>query len=243
MPERGSSLLADLEAHKHDCVLLIFQVATRLKAIWDTKLKVTEEAKGEKGLPRIVKLARRYKLSEKETTVLIYVFTSQVADQQAINWRTSAFGGMGTFAQDTLSMCKACDIKIAEMLAFLSSDREHMQQGIFPDVQQSFLLRSAITLDECSCRALLGANLKGNERLKIDQTRLAEVLAEEEGTSGGEVVPLTTEPTPCGDTSQEGQEGGGVVDIGGHRDEVSDHGFHTINEVLIYLPASGRNDG
>ncbi|KAL5457433.1 hypothetical protein EMCRGX_G034692 [Ephydatia muelleri] len=174
------------------------EVAARLKTIWDTKLK----------------LARRYKFSDKETLVLVYVFTCQAADQQSsITWRSSPFGGGGglSFGQDTISMCKACDIKISEMLEFLNADREHMQQGIFPDVQQSFLLRSAITLDECSCRALLGVALKGNERLKIDQTRLAEILAEEEGAPSGEGALQETEPTTSGEaSSHEGGDGGKV---------------------------------
>lgn len=52
------------------------------------------------------------------------------------------------YGSDTLSVCKACDIKISEMVNFLNQDREHMQQGIFPDVQQSYLLHSALNFDE-----------------------------------------------------------------------------------------------
>lgn len=179
---------------------------------------MTEDAKGEKGLPRVIKLARRYKLSEKETLALVYVFNCQVADQQAsINWRASPFGGAMTFAQDTISICKACDMRVTEMLEFLNADREHMQQGFFPDVQQGYLLRSSITIDECSCRALLGAELKSNDRLKIDQTHLAEVLAEEEGTSGGEEPPHVTKPT----TSEESTHQDGGDGVTGEHDKVS----------------------
>ena len=60
-------------------------------------------------------------------------------------------------------MCRACDIKISEMVEFLNSDREHMQQGIFPDVQQSYLLHSALNFDEvkfntrtaCACTCMV----------------------------------------------------------------------------------------
>lgn len=51
---------------------------------------------------------------------------------------------------DTLAVCRACECKISEMVEFLNSDREHMQQGIFPDVQQSYLLHSALNFDEVS---------------------------------------------------------------------------------------------
>eukprot|EP00731_Ephydatia_muelleri_P032086 Em0023g593a len=189
------------------------EVAARLKTIWDTKLKVTEEAKGEKGLPKVIKLARRYKFSDKETLVLVYVFTCQAADQQSsITWRSSPYGGGLTFPQDTISMCKVCDMKISEMLEFLDSDRTHMQQGIFPDVQQGYVLRSTITLDECSCRALLGAKLNSNERLKLDQTCLAEVLAEEDGAGGEKELLPVTKSTTSGEASS--HEGGDVGKVG-----------------------------
>ena len=54
------------------------KVQDSLKKIWKLKLEATEAANGEAGLPRVVKLARRLKLSEKETTVLIYTLCSQV---------------------------------------------------------------------------------------------------------------------------------------------------------------------
>lgn len=47
-----------------------------------------------------------------------------------------------------MSVCKACDISIGEMMNFLDADREHMQQGLFPDVlQMSYVLQSVLTLD------------------------------------------------------------------------------------------------
>ena len=85
------------------------------------------------------------------------------------------------FGNDTLSVCKACNLKISEIVIFLNQDREHMQQGIFPDVQQSFLLHSALNFDEVSCKALVGAPLKANEFLKVEQTHLADIIAEEAG--------------------------------------------------------------
>ena len=49
---------------------------------------------------------------------------------------------------DTMAVCKACDLSIGEIVHFLDSDREHMQQGLFPDVQRSYVLTSAIAFDE-----------------------------------------------------------------------------------------------
>ena len=64
------------------------QVQERMKKIWDAKLEVTEKVKGESGLPRIVRLSRRFKLNEKETLVMVYTLTCQVAESRG------AAGGM-----------------------------------------------------------------------------------------------------------------------------------------------------
>lgn len=67
------------------------------------------------------------------------------------------------------------------MVEFLNSDRVHMQQGIFPDVQQSYILHSQLGFDEVCCKVLIGAPLKQNEFLKIDQTCFADIISEEGG--------------------------------------------------------------
>ena len=105
------------------------------------------------------------------------------------------------FGNDTLSVCKACDLKISEIVIFLNQDREHMQQGIFPDVQQSFLLHSSLNFDEVSCKALVGAPLKANEFLKVEQTHLADVIAEEAGNEHlrmQEGAPASPDPKKTG---------------------------------------------
>ena len=65
--------------------------------------------------------------------------------------RMGRFATLGVlYGCDSLAVCRACECKISEMVEFLNSDREHMQQGIFPDVQQSYLLHSALNFDEVS---------------------------------------------------------------------------------------------
>ena len=92
-------------------------------------------------------------------------------------------GGLtyGTAGNDTLTICRICDMKISEMVEFLTQSRVHMQQGIFPDVQQMYLLHSALSFEEVSCKALIGAPLSPNEFLKLEQTFLADIVVEEEG--------------------------------------------------------------
>ena len=72
-------------------------------------------------------------------------------------------------------------MKISEMMSFLDQDRLHMQQGLFPDVQQMYLLHSSLNFDEVSLRALAGAPLKSSDFLKLEQTCLADVIVEEGG--------------------------------------------------------------
>ncbi len=159
------------------------QVQDRLLCIQEAKLRVTEAAKGEGGLPRIIRVCRKLHLNKKETLVMVFALCCQVCDARFSG--ASRFGRlMGSssfYGNDTLSVCKACDLRIGEMVSFLSSDREHMKLGLFPDVQQGYLLHSAITFDEVSCKALIGAPLKENEFLKIEQTPLADVMAMETG--------------------------------------------------------------
>ena len=87
------------------------------------------------------------------------------------------------------------------MVEFLNNDRVHMQQGIFPDVQQSYILHSQLNFDEVSCKVLVGAPLKQNEFLKIDQTCLADVISEEAGNEH------LREGSPLPEKKKKGEEG------------------------------------
>ena len=115
------------------------------------------------------------------------------------------FSGPSTYRNDTLSVCKVCDVTISEMVEFLSTDRVHMQQGIFPDVQQSYLLHSQVAFDEVSCKVLVGAPLKQNEFLKIDQTCFVDIITEEVGN----------EQLRQGSPQEKKQEGAGRKEVGG----------------------------
>ena len=65
------------------------------------------------------------------------------------SFRIGHFATLGVlYGCDTLAVCWAYECKINEMVEFLNSDQEHMQQGVFPDVQQSYLLHSALNFDE-----------------------------------------------------------------------------------------------
>ena len=80
-------------------------------------------------------------------------------------------------------------MKLCELVEFLNQDRTHIKQGLiqhkrhgmYSDIQQMYLLDSILAFDEISLRALLGSNLKASEFLKLEQTCLADVIAEEGG--------------------------------------------------------------
>ena len=87
------SLLSAPEPSRNYVLVPFPQVQERIKRIWDEKLRVTEKEKGEGGLPRIVRLSRRLKLSEKETLVMIYVLTCQVGEARTSAIRFGRFAG------------------------------------------------------------------------------------------------------------------------------------------------------
>ncbi len=62
----------------------------------------------------------------------------------------SRFGATAneSFGNDTLAVCKACDVSVREIVTFLDSDREHMQQGFFTDIQRNYLFQSIFAFDE-----------------------------------------------------------------------------------------------
>ena len=65
------------------------------------RLEVTEATKGELGLPRVVRLARRYKFSKSETSILYFT----VVDQAGMFYDGSGRIGFGGIAGGTGGVC------------------------------------------------------------------------------------------------------------------------------------------
>ena len=61
----------------------VVQIQARIKTIWESKLKLTEETKGEKALPRIIRLCRKFELTEKESLAILYATVWQVAESRS----------------------------------------------------------------------------------------------------------------------------------------------------------------
>ena len=92
--------------------------------------------------------------------------------------RNGRFGG---YSDEVLTTCQFLKIPLQEMLVFLDKERKHMEQGYFPEVQDSYILTCSINFDTDFCKALMGTQLKSTEFLKLEHTELANVIAEEPG--------------------------------------------------------------
>ncbi|XP_065889621.1 uncharacterized protein [Dysidea avara] len=147
------------------------EVEERLKKIINLRLKNTEDKHGEVRLPRVVRLCRKFNFSKNETEITLFTLTMQAGIE-----RETRYGGYGI---DPISLCSFLDIPLQEVLDFLDQERLHMQQGFFPDIQHGYILSSNLSYDTDVCKALMGVDLKQNGFLKIEQTHLADVIAEE----------------------------------------------------------------
>ena len=141
-----------------------------MKHIIEGRLRCTEEQYGEPSLPRIIRLCRKFKFTEDESRITIYSLVHQsITEERAAR------------ITDVLSTCGFLKIPLKIILEFLDKDRLHMQQGLFPEVDESYIFNSTLGFDPDFFKALMGYKLKSNEFLKLEQTLLADVIAEEPG--------------------------------------------------------------
>ena len=141
-----------------------------MRKVVNMRLKVTEERNGAVALPRIVRLCRRFDFTPNETSIAVCTLVSQ-----------SDYESDGGYGVDVLTMCQFLEIPLQEMLDFLGQERLHMAQGFFPEIQPGYIFSCSLAYDVDFCKALMGSQLKDNEFLKLEQTYLADVIAEEPG--------------------------------------------------------------
>ncbi len=138
-----------------------------------SRLEATVKEHGRLCLPRITRLCEKLNLTENETRIATY----SLVMQSGYN-RNGRFGG---YSDEVLTTCQFLKIPLQEMLVFLDKERKHMEQGYFPEVQDSYILTCSINFDTDFCKALMGTQLKSTEFLKLEHTELANVIAEEPG--------------------------------------------------------------
>ena len=146
------------------------QVAERLKKIIKLRLKATEEKFGEVRLPRLVRLWRKFNLSPNETDILMFVMARQ-----------SGRGDIVEYEINPITLAEFLEITLQEIVEFLNQDHLHIQQGLFPDIEHSSsaIFTEQFYIDPHFHKILLGADVKQNDFLKLEQTCLADVIAAE----------------------------------------------------------------
>ena len=156
-----------------------------MKRCIDMRLEVTEKEKGEMALPRVVRLARKYKFSTNETMSFYYV----LVDMYGLCHETSkerrmlrTHYGLQNMSEDLSWVCSVINMPVHEMLDFLSSERQHMQHGLFPDINLHYGVQNALRLDGETMKVLSGGRLSSSEYLKVENTPLGEILSEEPGS-------------------------------------------------------------
>ena len=168
------------------------QIADRMSSVIESRLKATEEQHSSNGMPRIIRLCRKFKFTENETRIAIYALVAQSGYDR---------DGRYSYGSDVLNTCQFLEIPLQEILDFLDKDRLHMTQGFFPEIQDSYILSCSIMYDSDFCKALMGSQLKSNEFLKLEQTYLADVIAEEPGNehyrSACSLVPRPSHLSVC----------------------------------------------
>ncbi|KAF0981915.1 hypothetical protein FDP41_011776 [Naegleria fowleri] len=161
--ERAKLFIYDMIQHKND-----FYHST----------EYLESSNSCEKIPRIIRLCDQLELSNKEFMAFAYVLVCQSSSLLA-----ESLIDHGTIASMNLSaMTRAANMNTKEALKFIGQDRLHIQQGLvvidssYKDTISSYCVKMPT---EC-INALIGITLTAEEFLKIDKTKLSEILLEEE---------------------------------------------------------------
>eukprot|EP01027_Heterolobosea_sp_BB2_P002901 GEZU01004354.1.p1 GENE.GEZU01004354.1~~GEZU01004354.1.p1 ORF type:complete len:506 (+),score=151.33 GEZU01004354.1:67-1584(+) len=124
--------------------------------------------------PRVLRLAKRLGLTEKETNALLFALIVQCGTEIPSDENTGAL------------MAKFSGMTMKECMDFINPSRVHIKQGLI-QIESSYrsdsISTSSIKMSKEAVLALVGSELTATQFLKIDKTELAEVLMEEPGFS------------------------------------------------------------
>ena len=119
-----SSVMICMEWMRVVWLCICVQVKNWMEQAIKTRLSATEKEKGRVYLPRVVRVAQQFKLTEVETEILYYSLIEQC-------WSLGVSSELGlrtNFGNDVTYICGLLDVSIIDMLDFLNSERIHMQQ-------------------------------------------------------------------------------------------------------------------
>ena len=147
----------------------ITEIKKILKKNIEERLEVT--MKEESLFPRILRLSKKFQLSDKETEALLFIVISQSGILLPLYDSSSEASAMGTHSEMTSE----------ELMNFLSPNRQHIKQCIveIDSTYRDTFSSSIVKLPKEVLHALVGGQLTASEFLKIDKTYLSDVLMEE----------------------------------------------------------------
>lgn len=147
--------------------------------------------------PRVIRLAERLKLTEKETNALVFLATAQS-------------GSALTLLIDRLfspvSLALWNRMNATELYHFVRDDRLHIHQGLIVVSEISCLPDSKILLPQEAAAALSGAEATHEQMAKLEKTALGDLLLSERASS----QPLDDEGTlepPVVEEKDDGEDG------------------------------------
>lgn len=166
----------------------------------DTK---PQERQGRPLLPRLVRLAIKFGLSEKEKLALNFIVVQAIGQEFTRSGNVkltmsdriiaNRFGGGRRSNYSFESLLRYSDMTINEAIAFLKSTRPYLTQGLFVVDKTSPMQNDYIDIPHETIAVMTGSELTAAELLKIDKTKLAEVV-EEEKDAAAVAAPSTEQP-------------------------------------------------
>lgn len=154
----------------------------RIELLIEARLRATEEMLGECYLPRIIRFCRKFKFTENETNIALYCLIRQFSQKYerrrlllcgCCDRRQSGSGS------DCVTISRFLEIPIMEVLNFITNERLHMKQEIFPEIRRYNALHGQINYQLDFCKVLMGLKMTDSELMKLEGTILDDVVKEE----------------------------------------------------------------
>jgi hypothetical protein len=168
---------------------------------------------GPRRKPRILRLAERYKLGDKETQVLQLLVVMQGTQSHAIRNHIAPENGSGC----TFTLMKLAAIAEIDLQEFYEDSRQHVKEGMV--IVDEELTPPPVKLSLITIKVLLGRELTVSDTFKLSKTQLEKLLASEEADGTAH-----TKGSANGSSNGQLSNGGGSSDDGkgGDRDRDSD---------------------
>ncbi len=150
----------------------------RIKLVTESRLRATEEVLGERCLPRIIRLCRKFKFTENEVSIALYCLIHQFTQKYERIRHMFGHGRPISTGSDCVTISYFMDIPLMEVVGFIREERLHIKQGLFPEIKGRNVLKCQIAYDFDFCKVLMGLKMTNNE---LEHTLLADLVVEKPG--------------------------------------------------------------